>query len=317
MAKFVGADIEAMDTLERDIQRHVGQIERLGRTVSAGVAASAPIWRGTDAERFRAEWSSQHRVALLVAGTALGEMANTVARNRDAQQEASAEDDHLGDILVAAGWLATGVGAASSILANMVYGEFWPRWPAGTIINGEPFGGRYRNQSTISRWERVRAAMDDKRGWQPKRHVPNSRALRARWQTVGRWATRAGVVVSFAGGAWSQWQQTADDPSLSTGNRVGQVATVGATTAGGAYAGAIGGAQAGAFVGTLIWPGPGTVVGGIVGSAVGGFAGSYAGQWVGEQLAPLTGDLIDGIGDVAGDIGDFAGGVGGALSFWD
>lgn len=160
------------------------------------------------------------------------------------------------------------------------------------------------------------------------RALPHQSANLGRWETAGRWANRAGGLVTGLTSGWSQWDADADDPSLDTGERVDRAATKGAGAGLGAWGGASAGAWAGGAIGTAILPGVGTVVGGAVGGLVGGAVGAYAGseladvvneQWDGAVHA--VGDAVDAVGDGLSEAGDAIGeglsDAGDALTFWD
>lgn len=199
-----------------------------------------------------------------------------------------------------------GLGLAADWMIKGRYGVFQPR-----------VTGRFGSTSGMSFLDRTRAAA---RGdsWHAKAYKADARG---KWATAGKVAKYGGAAVSFATSGFSQWQEDADDPSLSTSERAGRAGTVGATTAAGAWAGAEVGAWAGGAIGTAICPGVGTVIGGAVGGLVGGFAGSELGGWVGDQVKDVGGEVTEAVTDFAGDAGDAIGGaasdVGDAVTFWD
>jgi hypothetical protein len=77
-----------------------------------------------------------------------------------------------------------------------------------------------------------------------------------------------GTGVSIASAGWDQWREDADNPNLTTTDRVGRAAGVG-TYVGGA-------AAAGAIIGTAILPVGGTAAGLVVGAAAGLAVGAVA-----------------------------------------
>ncbi|MFT4083018.1 MAG: hypothetical protein QM638_10560 [Nocardioides sp.] len=192
--------------------------------------------------------------------------------------------------------------------------------------------GRTVTKTGLSFWERLRYGagrfptrdglnpLERLAGFDPKGHFsarPWQGAAAERWGTAGKWLSRGGTAVTFATSAWGEWDNSAGYP---TDERAGRAATVGVTTAAGAWAGAEVGAWAGGAIGTAICPGVGTVIGAGVGGLIGGFAGSTAGQWVGDQLKDVGGAVGDAVGDgveAAGDafgdaadaVGDFVGGL--------
>jgi hypothetical protein len=202
-----------------------------------------------------------------------------------------------------AAWLfglgGLGMGAGVGWMVNGRFGVFQPR------ING-----RFASASGMTFWERAWAASRTENF-----HArPYSAAARSGWATAGRWAGRAGTVVTAVSAGWNQWQADADDPSMGDVEQGTRAATMGATTAAGAWAGAQGGAWAGGAIGTAICPGVGTVVGGVVGGIVGGAVGGFVGSEVGQAILDPVGDAADAAADWAGDrLSD----AGDALTFWD
>ena len=98
--------------------------------------------------------------------------------------------------------------------------------------------------------------------------------------------------------AYDQWQTDADDPSLSTSEKVERAGTVGTTTAG--------------------------IIGGVAGSAAGQEFGSWIADGAGratEAVVDWVGDAADATGDWVGDAADATGDAlsdfGDALTFWD
>lgn len=220
-----------------------------------------------------------------------------------------APPDHLdvpGAALWGAGLAGTGLGLGAEWMVKGRYGIFQPR-----------AGGRFVSLSGMSFLDRL-AAAGRSDSWHARAWKADARGS---WETAGKVVKYGGVAVSFASAAYGQWSADADDPSLSTGERVGRATEVGVTTAAGAWAGAEAGAWAGGAIGTAICPGVGTVVGGAVGGLVGGLAGSEVGGWIGDQLKDVGGTVGDAVGDFAGHAwdtaGDVAGDIGDALTFWD
>jgi hypothetical protein len=120
--------------------------------------------------------------------------------------------------------------------------------------------------------------------------VPDE-AARARSATNAKWFRAGGIAAGGVLGGVAQWQKDADNPTYSTGERVGRAA--GATASMGAAA------AAGAAIGSLV-PGPGTVVGAVAGLAVGFVAGYVASGWVDDRddwLVDFSGDAGDWLGD--------------------
>ncbi|MDH2414581.1 hypothetical protein [Nocardioides sp. CER19] len=215
--------------------------------------------------------------------------------------------------------------AASSVtgwMADQRFSHFRPINAAGQTIPKAGLGfwerlkygaGRFPTRQGLNPLERLT-------GFDPKGHFsarPWKGGAAEGWGTAGKWLSRGGTVLTFATSAWGEWEQDAKYP---TDERAGRAATVGATTAAGAWAGAEVGAWAGGAIGTAICPGVGTVIGAGIGGLVGGFVGSEAGQWVGDQLKDLGGEAGhaisegvgaagDAIGGAAHAVGDFVGGL--------
>lgn len=87
-----GADLERLDGLRRTVERHAATLRTLTETASVGVAALTTIWEGPDAGQFRQQWMGTHRTRLLAAVDELLATADTIERNRRAQERASSAD---------------------------------------------------------------------------------------------------------------------------------------------------------------------------------------------------------------------------------
>ena len=214
------------------------------------------------------------------------------------------DGDDIGAWLLGLGGLGFGAGVGWLVDGRM--GIFQPR------VNG-----RFGSAAGMGFWERLRAATSSKnyhaRAYQA--------AARNRWASAGRWANRAGGLITGLSAGWNQWQADSDDPSMGDVEQGTRAVTMGATTAVGAMAGAKGGAWLGGAIGTAICPGVGTVVGGVVGGlvggAVGGFVGSEFGQAVIDDVGNAAEDAADWAGDQLSDAGDALADAGDALTFWD
>lgn len=205
----------------------------------------------------------------------------------------------LGQALWGTGLTLTGLGVASSWMTRVVYGRFAPR-----------SGGLYVPIHGVPWWkDKWRRSRD--RNWQAK---PYRSADRGRWNSVGKWAGRAGNVASLGTSAYEQWHKDGSDPTLSTAERTGRAGTKGATTAAGAFAGAWAGAQVGGTIGTFVGGPVGTVVGGAIGGLVGGAIGSEIGGKIGDAVKDSVGRAADVAADKIDDVADE---VVDALSFWD
>lgn len=111
----------------------------------------------------------------------------------------------------------------------------------------------------------------------------------------------AGAVLTVVTEGRSQWQADADDPRLSTADRVGRTAT--RATLGAAVA--IEGAIIGAAVGSAI-PVVGTAAGAVVGAAVGSFVVSELGRSSVDAAVEGADEVIDLAGAAASAVGDAA-----------
>lgn len=169
-------------------------------------------------------------------------------------------------------------------------------------------------------------------------HVAGAASAARRATPIARRVAKAsgpvGNVLTVVTEGQGQWQADADDPRLSTADRVGRTAT--RATLGGAVAieGAIVGGQIGAAAGSVV-PVVGTAVGGVVGAAVGGFVASELGRSSVDAAVEGADDVIDlagdaasvvggaasRAGDAAGDaahaVGDVAGDVADKVCFWN
>lgn len=214
--------------------------------------------------------------------------------------------DGVGIGAYALGLAGLGAGVGIDWAVKSRFGTFQPR------VNG-----RFASPSSLSRLEKAAASLSDK-NWHAN---PYQAATRGRWATAGKWAGRAGWVVTAASSAWGQWQKDADDPSLSTSERVSRTASTATITTAGAAAGAWAGGEVGGAIGTAICPGVGTVIGGAVGGLVGGAVGSglagKAADLVVDEAGELGETAVNAVGDAADAVGDAASDVGDAITFWD
>lgn len=134
-----------------------------------------------------------------------------------------------------------------------------------------------------------------------------------------------GLTVATAG--HQQWQDDADDPRLSTADRVGRTAVRAGLEGGAALAGGFVGGQYGAAIGTMILPGAGTAIGTVVGAGVGAFVATEAGRAAVDTAVEAVDDVID-LGEAAADaageaasdaadaVGDAAEAVADKVCFW-
>lgn len=128
----------------------------------------------------------------------------------------------------------------------------------------------------------------------------------SRWRLVGRVTGPAGRALAVGFSAKHQWQADADDPNLSTPDRVGRTAVRAGLEGGSAIVGGMAGTAMGVSIGTMICPGVGSAVGGLVGGAAGAFATTKAGQSTADAAVEAV-DVGDAIGDAAGAVADAGG----------
>ncbi len=126
--QLVGADLDKLDALGRFFDGQARQVERIGAAASADIAALGRIWVGADAGRFASVWRSQHEAALATAMAELQAAAETVRRNRAAQELASGAD----------GGLPGGGGVTGFLLGDAA--SFWrgdeDSFPYGSVAAG-------------------------------------------------------------------------------------------------------------------------------------------------------------------------------------
>jgi len=126
--QLVGADLDRLDALARFFDGQAGLVERVGAGASADIAALGRIWVGADAGQFATVWQAQHRAALANAVAELQAAAETVRRNRAAQELASGAD----------GGLPGGGGATGFLLGDAA--TFWrgddDTFPYGSVAAG-------------------------------------------------------------------------------------------------------------------------------------------------------------------------------------
>jgi uncharacterized protein YukE len=85
--QMVGADVEQLDALARDLRAAADQLESLTRSLGGRITA-AP-WSGRDATAFRHEWQGRHAAAVRSAQEALRAAAGVVTTNAAQQRQAS------------------------------------------------------------------------------------------------------------------------------------------------------------------------------------------------------------------------------------
>jgi hypothetical protein len=132
---------------------------------------------------------------------------------------------------------------------------------------------------------------------------PNLADTRGVWTTAGRWAGRAGGVLSIGTAALGQWMQDSGNSHLDTNARIGRSAYAGLVVGGAGWGGAIAGGEIGGAIGTAIFPGVGTVVGGLIGGIAGGVIGSGVGSLVVGHTVDAVGNAADAVGHELGSLG--------------
>jgi len=85
-----GADLEALDTLARQLERQAGQLTTLTNQATSGVTTLARLWEGPDSAQYRQQWHASHRPKMNLATQELRDAVATIQRNRQAQELTSA-----------------------------------------------------------------------------------------------------------------------------------------------------------------------------------------------------------------------------------
>lgn len=83
----LGLDPEQMMALQKSLQREAGSIRALAKQLDGQLKSA--WWKGTDSDRFRAEWDSTHRTQLEKVSMALEDAAKRIAANITQQTQAS------------------------------------------------------------------------------------------------------------------------------------------------------------------------------------------------------------------------------------
>ncbi len=91
---FYGADVAQLRQLAKELAAGSTRLSDLGQQLSRAVASSP--WKGTDADRFRSDWSSQHLRVLKAAAAGMEKASRTALRNADEQDRASARNSGPG-----------------------------------------------------------------------------------------------------------------------------------------------------------------------------------------------------------------------------
>jgi uncharacterized protein YukE len=83
----LGLDPEQMTTLQKALQRDAVAIRSLTKQLDGQLRSA--WWKGSDADRFRADWDGGHRAQLEKVSSALEAAAKVVASNVSQQVQAS------------------------------------------------------------------------------------------------------------------------------------------------------------------------------------------------------------------------------------
>ncbi|WP_396910864.1 WXG100 family type VII secretion target [Mycolicibacterium sp.] len=88
MTGLVGADVDQLRALARTLIQAADRLESSVASVTGTL--SAVRWSGPDGERFRSQWHSESQAKLRSVVAALRDTSNTLSRNADEQDRASA-----------------------------------------------------------------------------------------------------------------------------------------------------------------------------------------------------------------------------------
>lgn len=190
-----------------------------------------------------------------------------------------------------------GFGVGQTWKTRVQQGRFAPR---GYLPNGRYGYLPWRNAPWYT--NAYRAAQGS--NWQAK---PYQSTSYSRWATAGKWASRGGAAIGFATAGYSQYLADANDPTLSTSERVGRIGTRTLVQGGAGWGGAVVGGKVGAGIGFAVGGPVGAVVGGVVGGIVGGVIGSGIGNEIADHVVEFGGELAEGATELASDALDTAG----------
>ncbi|OBF29130.1 WXG100 family type VII secretion target [Mycobacterium sp. ACS4331] len=87
----VGADVEQLRATSKQFTQAVEKLQSAVKGLNT-IASNQSIWRGRDADQFRAEWKAQSLTSLNAAIKALQNGADALRRNADQQEAASRAD---------------------------------------------------------------------------------------------------------------------------------------------------------------------------------------------------------------------------------
>lgn len=123
MSGMYGADVAELRSLAQRFDQAASRLESHRSTVT-GVLANT-LWRGTDASLFRSVWNADHGPRVTAAARSLRDAAQSLQRNADQQEQASAVDQSgVSNPVFAAGLSATALlGGGLSLLR--IAKPFW------------------------------------------------------------------------------------------------------------------------------------------------------------------------------------------------
>lgn len=343
-----GADPDALDRSATVLTQSAQECAAVRHTVSGVLSSLKGNWGGDNLQSLIAQWPAIE-AQIDGLGTHLSSLGTKLSQNATAQRGASGPGSATSAGFPGA-YLPLGPGGGAGAPAAIFWDDFltssgvlpdgnagplaWPGLIGANLLLGAGASSNWMRKVGIGNWKprgpdgrfitrpsgRWAAAwsMRPESNWGAK---PYQAGNYAKWGTAGKWVGRAGTVLSFGTAAFGQWNQDANDPTMSTTEKTARAGTMGLTTAAGSWGGAWAGAQGGALIGAAVGGPVGAVVGGLIGGFIGGGLGGMLGDFVGQQIIGPVGDFADwaggGISDAAGAVGDFAGDVGDALTFWD
>lgn len=83
----LGLDPEQMTSLQKLMEKEAGEIRTMTKQLDSQLRGA--WWKGTDADRFRAEWDGTHKSQLTKIAAALDAQAKAVKKNITQQTQAS------------------------------------------------------------------------------------------------------------------------------------------------------------------------------------------------------------------------------------
>ncbi|GAA2200887.1 WXG100 family type VII secretion target [Sinomonas flava] len=325
-----GANVEELRALALQFGKASKELGSRGQELSA-VLGRMDVWRGSDAEQFKQQWSRLHRPALLAVSRQLQEASRTLLANADAQEQTSE---------ASTGALAAGAPSALGVLYDVyetaggvkAFGS-----AAWNAINAGRLGldAWKDTKSLFTSWADVgELVRDGIRGirsgdglsdvYQAMRAgVPYSEAFEnaSRFSQSLRWAGAIAGPFAVAGGIHDVISPS-HDGWRGTGDRVaGGLSAVGgvgsmmlATAGGAALLGPIGApvvigaglVAAGWTVGNLVydnWDSISSFAGDVGGTIADGFGEAK------DAVADTVDSVVDGVSDAAGAAKDFVGGL--------